>query len=81
MPIKAIQVGRGVLATLLALCAALTASTSVAVAAPALESGAGAPQGLAPIVRIADGTVRGLATTSGGYEFLGLPYAVPPTRN
>ena len=81
MPIKAIQVGRVVLTTFVALCAALTASASVAAAAPATESGAGVSQGLGAMVRIADGAVRGLPTSSGVDEFLGLPYAAPPTGN
>jgi para-nitrobenzyl esterase len=34
--------------------------------------------GGAPITTVADGGLRGVAV-SGGYEFLGLPYAAPPT--
>ena len=80
---KAIHVDRGVLATVCALCAALAALAPVAVGAPAVESGTGASQNLGgalPIVSIAGGEVRG-AAVSGGYDFLGLPYAAPPTGN
>jgi len=31
-----------------------------------------------PILRVESGAVRG-AAIAGGYEFLGLPYAAPPT--
>ena len=81
MPTKAIHAGRAALATLCVMCAAFTPSAFGAVAAPATESGAGASHSLGPIVNIGDGAVRGLATSSGGYEFLGLPYAAPPTGN
>jgi len=61
-------------------CAALTALTFTA-GARAVESGpvtAASSSRLAPIVRIEGGAVRGVAG-SGVYEFLGLPYAAPPT--
>jgi para-nitrobenzyl esterase len=63
-------------ASLAALCAALIALTL----APAGATGgaAAARSGGAPIVTIADGTVRGVAVP-GGYAFRGLPYAAAPT--
>ena len=63
-------------APLAALCAALIALTL----APAGATGgaAAAISGGAPIVTIEDGAVRGTAVP-GGYAFLGLPYAAPPT--
>jgi para-nitrobenzyl esterase len=67
-------------APLASLCAGLTALTLPAGAARATDNGfAGArpSSGPAPIVRTVDGAVRG-AAASGGYEFLGLPYAAPP---
>src|SRR5215472_7818118 len=51
----------------------LTVGTSGAVASPA--SG-----GANPIVRTADGFVRGMAAGTVD-EFLGIPYAAPPTGN
>jgi len=76
---KAIHRGRAVLA---ALCTALMAATAVAAGAPAVDPGVGAAAnfGVLRIVSTASGTVRGMAV-SGGYEFLGLPYAAPPTGN
>ena len=66
--------------------AALFAVSAVSVAAAALIVGTGgavaspASGGANPIVRIDDGVVRG--TTAGTVdEFLGLPYAAPPTGN
>ncbi|HYB30043.1 MAG TPA: carboxylesterase family protein [Solirubrobacteraceae bacterium] len=76
---KAIHAWRAVLA---GVCAALTAITLVATSAPAVDNGVAAVSnfGVVPIVSTASGTVRGVAV-SGGYEFLGLPYAAPPTGN
>ena len=70
--------GRAVLG---AVCAVLTALAFTAAVAAA--SGAGPATGAsssraAPILRIEGGAVRG-AALSGVYEFLGLPYAAPPT--
>ena len=66
--------------------AALFAVSTVSVAATVLTAGTGgavaspASGGANPIVRIDDGLVRG--TTAGTVdEFLGLPYAAPPTGN
>ena len=65
--------------TLGTLCVALT---TLAITTP----GAGAANARAltasasPTVRIEDGVARG-ATASGGYQFLGLPYAARPTGN
>ena len=70
-------------APLAGLCAAVTARTFTAPGAPAVDTGvasAASSSSAAPIVRVADGAVRG-ADVSGGYEFLGLPYAAPPTGN
>jgi para-nitrobenzyl esterase len=70
-------------APLAGLCAGLTALTLPATAARATDNGLAGPRPSsrpAPIVRIVDGAVRG-AAASGGYEFLGLPYAAPPTGN
>ncbi len=67
-----------VCAVLAAFCVALAGLPPVA--AGAFEAGttvAAAPHSaVVPIVRIADGSVRG-AAVSAGYEFLGLPYAAP----
>jgi para-nitrobenzyl esterase len=63
------------------LWAALTALTITTAGLAAFEAGAAsaAPRsGAAPIVRVADGAVRG-AAVSGVDESLGLPYAAPPT--
>jgi para-nitrobenzyl esterase len=75
---KAIHPGR---ILLVALCA-LTAITPTAAGAPAVDTGVAeaSNSGVIPIVSIAGGRVRGVAG-SGGYEFLGLPYAAPPTGN
>ena len=65
------------------LCAALTALTLAATAAGTVDTGLAASTSSstsAPIVRIESGAVRG-AAGSEGYEFLGLPYAAPPTGN
>ncbi len=66
--------------------AALFAVSAVSVAATVLTVGTGGavaspvPGGANPIVRLDDGLVRG--TTAGTVdEFLGLPYAAPPTGN
>jgi para-nitrobenzyl esterase len=76
---KAIHAGCAVLA---AFCVALAGLTPVA--AGASEAGttvaADPRSAVVPIVRIAGGSVRG-AAVSAGYEFLGLPYAAPPTGN
>jgi para-nitrobenzyl esterase len=74
---KAIHPGRAPLA---ALCAALTVLTLVVAGVPAAGTGVAAAwhSGVVPIVSIAGGRVRGTAV-SGGYEFLGLPYAAAPT--
>ena len=59
-----------------ACCAALAALTLAAAGATAAASGSGT----APIVTTGDGAVRG--TTAGTVdEFLGIPYAAPPTGN
>jgi para-nitrobenzyl esterase len=75
---KAIRVGRAVLATL----CALTAMTLVAAGVLAVHTSVAAVSnsGVVPIASTAGGTVRGVAV-SGGYEFLSLPYASPPTGN
>jgi para-nitrobenzyl esterase len=63
-------------ATSIALTLAAAGATAVdtGVASAASSSTAG------PIVRVEGGAVRG-AAVSGAYEFLGLPYAAPPTGN
>jgi para-nitrobenzyl esterase len=74
---KAIHPGRSVLA---ALCVAVIALTPEAAGAPVVDTGVAATSssGAVPIASPAGGRVRG-AAVSGGYEFLGLPYAAPPT--
>jgi para-nitrobenzyl esterase len=69
-------------AVLAALCAALPAVIPPAAGANALDTGVGAASnpGVVPIASITGGRVRGIAV-SRGYEFLGLPYAAPPTGN
>jgi para-nitrobenzyl esterase len=62
-----------------ACCAALTALT-LATAATAGAATARAGSGGAPIVRTGDGAVRGM-TAGTVDEFLGIPYAAPPTGN
>jgi para-nitrobenzyl esterase len=68
-------------AVLGSLCMVLTALTLTAADAQALDTGlataAWSPHA-APVVRIDGGAVRG-AAVSGVAEFLGLPYAAPPT--
>ena len=61
-----------------ACCAALTFAATGASAAAAGTAIPG--PGGAPIVTTTDGAVRGTAVP-GGYAFLGLPYAAPPTGN
>ena len=63
------------------LCTVLTALTLTAAVAQAVDTGPAAAAGsplTAPILRIEGGAVRG-AAVSGVYQFLGLPYAAPPT--
>src|SRR5262249_34516260 len=64
-----------------ACCAALAALTLAAAGATAATAGtkaAASRSGAAPIVATGNGAVRG--TTAGGiHEFLGIPYAAPPT--
>ena len=62
-----------------ACCAALTALT-LATAATAGAATAHAGSGGAPIVRTGDGAVQGM-TVGTVNEFLGVPYAAPPTGN
>jgi len=64
------------------LCVALTTLTLTTTGWSALETGAAsaAPTSAGTIIRVEDGAVRG-ASISGIYEFLGLPYAAPPTGN
>jgi para-nitrobenzyl esterase len=68
-------------AVLGSLCMVLAALTLTAAGAQALDTGsatgAWSPHA-APVVRIEGGAVRG-AAVSGVYQFLGLPYAAPPT--
>jgi para-nitrobenzyl esterase len=70
--------GRAVLG---GLCAVLMVPTLTAAGAQAVDNGpataAWSPH-TAPILRIEGGAVRG-AAVSGVYQFLGLPYAAPPT--
>ena len=74
-------------AALAAVCAlfwgASTVLTPVAAGRPVADAGVPGAQsfGRVPIVSSADGTVRGAASSERGYEFLGLPYAAPPTGN
>jgi para-nitrobenzyl esterase len=63
-------------ATLIALTLAAAGATAVDTGVASATSSASA----APIVRVEGGAVRGVAV-SGGYEFLGLPYAASPTGN
>jgi len=68
-------------APLAGVCAALTGLTVAAASAQAVDTSlaaAGSISRAAPIVRIEGGAIGG-AAVSGGYEFLGLPYASPPT--
>ena len=72
-------------ASLAAVCGvALASLTLTAAGATAAETGgataAASGSGAAPIVTTTDGAVRGTAGP-GGYAFLGLPYAAPPTGN
>ncbi len=60
---------------------ALAALTFAAAGTTAAKAGASpADSAAAPIVTTNDGAVRG-AAVPGGYAFLGLPYAAPPTGN
>ena len=64
-------------------CAALAALTLAAAGTTVAGAGAAAAaadSGAAPLVTIDTGVVRG-AAVPGGYAFLGLPYAAPPTGN
>lgn len=75
---RTIQSGRAVLG---GLCAVLMALTFTAASAQAFDTGpatAASSLPAAAILRIEGGTVRG-AAVSGLDEFLGLPYAAPPT--
>ena len=60
----------------------MPASDSSREGTPGGEPSAAAPadSSTAPVVTINDGAVRG-AVVPGGYSFLGLPYAAPPTGN
>jgi para-nitrobenzyl esterase len=60
--------------------AALTLAAAGATAASTSATAAASGSGDAPIVTTDDGAVRGV-TEPGGYAFLGLPYAAPPTGN
>jgi para-nitrobenzyl esterase len=62
-----------------ACCAALTALTLTAAGATAARAGT-ATKDDAPVVTTSDGAVRGAAAGTVN-EFLGLPYAAPPTGN
>ncbi len=68
---------------LVALRAALASVALVVSYGTAATSQASVPSstGAAPVVRTADGVVRGAATSGAGDAFLGLPYAAPPTGN
>ena len=61
--------------------AALTAIAVVAAGVGAVDTGAAAASTspAAPIAHIEGGAVGGAVVQGGGYEFLGLPYAAPPT--
>jgi para-nitrobenzyl esterase len=61
--------------------ASMTAMLAVGISAlgPGSAS-AHSSQGGAAVTTVADGTLRGV-TVSGGYDFLGLPYAAPPIGN
>lgn len=62
------------------LCVALTTLAAATSGADAFNESTAAAASASPTVRIEDGVVRG-AIASGGYQFLGLPYAAPPTGN
>jgi len=62
-----------------ACCAALAALTLTAAGATAARAGTATKDNV-PVVTTSDGTVRG-ATAGTVNEFLGLPYAAPPTGN
>jgi para-nitrobenzyl esterase len=82
--IKIMKITHGLRAPMAtACCAALTALTLAAVGATTGTAGAAtahASSGGAPIVRTDDGAVRG-RTAGTVDEFLGIPYAAPPTGN
>ena len=62
-------------------CTAVAALTLGAFGGLGLQAGSSAASSLrSPIVRTESGVVRG-ASINGGYAFLGLPYAAPPTGN
>jgi para-nitrobenzyl esterase len=68
-------------ALLAGVCTALSGLMLAAAGAQAVDTGLAAAASrsrAAPVVRIEGGVVRG-AAVSGGYQFLGLPYAAPPT--
>jgi para-nitrobenzyl esterase len=61
-------------------CAALAALSLAVVGAMSTGAVAAQRPGGAPMVAVKGGAIRGLAVRA-GYEFLGLPYAAPPTGN
>jgi para-nitrobenzyl esterase len=72
------HIGRAVLGGLGTVLTALGLTAAVAQAAGSGRAAAAASAPTAPILRIAGGAVRG-AAVSAVYQFLGLPYAAPPT--
>ncbi len=71
---------RVALAGLWAALSALTLTTAGASAVDPSVASAASSSGAAPIVLVDGGAVRGV-TVAEAYEFLGLPYAAPPTGN